>query len=144
MEEKEKKIFDMQPESTRRAILRQMNFESNSDPWPPKNWMAVPDAITWEEKVNARPISYQEMKIESELRQKRGEYLAQMHTKPIPNKIIVGPDKVPFSQKRDNAVAAFMAKGSIKERFLSLMESLGLGLEKVSMKMGYAARKDEA
>ncbi len=141
MDEKERKIFDTQPESTRRAILRQMNFESNSDPWPPKNWLAVPDALTWEERVAVRPFSYQEMKVESELRQNRGDYLAQMAAKPIPNKIIIKPDKIPFSQRRENAIAAFMVKGSIKERFMSIMESLGL--DAVCVKMGYAARKDE-
>lgn len=119
-EEKEAKIFAMQAPSTQAAMLRHKNGEirNQRDNWPPKGWKAFEGEITddnYFEKVGARPISFQEAKVELGLKYFRGQYLAEMRKE--------APVSSVDEAKRERAIDAFMM---IKETFTNLMEKWGL------------------
>lgn len=116
MTEKEKKIFEMQAPSTRRAMARP---ESEDITWfnrpTPKEAIAVPDAKSDEERVGARGLSFKEVLVEDNLRYNRGSYLAQMRNEPDASSV--------DEPKRSRAINAFMF---IKLKFKDLMCLSGL------------------
>lgn len=121
MTEKEQKIFDMQCASTKQAMLRKGDYDPDAN-WPPKNWMAVPDALSIEEMVACRPFTYHEVAIEERLRIKRGSLIAEARGD--------APVSSVTDKKKETAIDAFMnifSPERIKEKFKALM-----GTKKVS------------
>lgn len=121
----EEKILMMQSPSTRRAMEAHKAGKSlNNAEWPPKGWLAVENAKSMEEAVNARSLSYQEVAVYSKLRYDRGGHLAQIHKD--------AEAKLP-EEKKNRAVQAFMF---VRKKFKDLMMDWGLApeIEKVRLK----------
>lgn len=100
MTEKEQKIFDMQSPSTKKAMLQ--SKEDRDKHWnsPVPEHRAVPDAKSWEEAVNARALSLEEVKIYDGLRLKRGEILAELRKEEALSSV--------SAEKRERGILAFM------------------------------------
>lgn len=105
MTDKEKRIFDMQAESTKAALLRQKDRPPEDD-WLyitrpiPESYLAVPDAKNLNELVACRPITHQEAKVEGTIRRLRGARIAQ--------KRLEGEVTSVTEEKKERAVNAFM------------------------------------
>lgn len=115
-EEKKAKIFAMQSPSTQAAMrAHEQGKKAHDGEWPPKGWLAVADAKNMDEAVAARPLTYHEAKMETDLRQNRGAHLAEM----FKDKEASGVTE----QKRNWAINAFMMT---PVKFKDLMKQAGL------------------
>lgn len=120
--EKAEKILSIQAPSTKQALLRPPEQDMQWHRREIKNWLAVPEAVTWEEKVAARPISFEEVKIENKLRYDRGEHLQKLRGDVCETCV--------DEQKKERATNAFMnvfSPEKIKDKFKQLMTICGLG-----------------
>ena len=152
MDEKQKKILEMQCPSTRRCLERPPELDTV--------WLnrAIPkEAQVLKEDgsvdLNLRALSAEDKEFydgKNGMRRKTGSWFENARTQYLESKkgkidkaleLKVETDHViPSRVKAENAVNAFMLAGkSIKERFLAVMS----GIQTAVIKMGYAARNDE-
>jgi hypothetical protein len=120
MTEKEQKIFDMQSPSMKAIMQRpkEKDVEHYNRPIP-VNYLAIPDAKTIDELVGMRALTFEESKVFTQMRQHRGQILAEMRNE---------PDACAHPPERKHAaVQAFMF---IKRKFHELMQEMGLATEK--------------
>ena len=125
------KILSIQCESTRRALLRPEEEDWDWQHRPnPDNWLAVPGASTWEERVAARPISFKEARVENTLRYMRGMYLADMRNEEELSSVT--------EEKKKSAINAFMnlfSPDKIKAKFKELAKAFASEKELVRFKI---------
>lgn len=88
MTEKEQKLFDMQPESTRKAMLR----DPKTDTWPPNDWKR--------DCSIQRAITEEEYKVIGLQRHHAGKHLAVMRNEPDASSV--------DTAKRERALDAYM------------------------------------
>lgn len=133
MNDKERRILEMQCPSTRRSLERPVDLDLE--------WFKRPipkEAQVLDEQgnifVNCRALTYQETKLEEGIRQKRGSWLAQMRNEPEAN---------PTEHKKESAINAFMNKFTPKALFDKFKELMGGAKKELSYAEKIAASMKE-
>lgn len=119
-----------QCKSTQKALGFQAKGSSLAEETPidPSKWKANPNAKSIEEMVGWREFTFEEARIERQLRYSRGGLLAIEYAKEkYPEKMRdTAPPSSVDEAKREKAIAAYM---QIEEHFADIMKKWGLANE---------------
>jgi len=132
MTERDRKILEMQCESTRRCLERppDLDLEWLSRPIPKEAQVLKSDGSV---DLNVRAFSEEEVRIESKIRYERGGHLAKMRNEP--------EAKAVSEQRKKTAIEAFMTSKTV-EGIKSAFKAIMAQVEDVSVKMGVRFREE--